>query len=643
MFTASGAADAASSIAINAGNGQSAPVGTAVATSPSVRVADPFGNPVAGVSVTFAVASGGGTVAPTTAVTTNAAGVAAVTSWTLGTTAGTNTLTATSSGLAGSPVTFTATGTAGPASTIAINAGDGQSATVGTAVAIPPSVIVRDQFNNPVAGVSVTFAVASGGGTVDPTTAVTTGADGIAAVTSWTLGATAGTNTLTATSSGLTGSPVTFTATATSTGSIAMNAGDGQSATVGTAVAVPPSVIVRDGFDQAAAGVPVTFAVASGGGAVEPTTEVTTDANGIAAVTSWTLGATAGTNTLTASADDRSGSPVTFTATGTAGAASAMTINAGDGQSAAVGTAVAIAPSVIVRDQFNNPVAGVPVTFAVASGGGIVDPTTAVTTDASGIAAVTSWTLGTTAGANTLTATSDGLTPITFTATATEQTVSIAHTLLTVGTNTVNQKIYPTAAIAPAADALVTVAVLGHSSLGIPPIPTLSGGGMAAWEVVASISFDTGTLPTRRLTIFRAMSAAPGSGSLTITSAMTLSHAQWIVSQWDGVETNGANGAGAIGQTGSTLGDAVNGLTVPLAAFANPSNVAYGAFGVRRNVQVITPGAGFTEIAEQPSGESTPGDLQAEWATNLNTISAEWANLNGGALGVEIKARTPLP
>ncbi|HEU5262512.1 MAG TPA: hypothetical protein VFU41_13930, partial [Gemmatimonadales bacterium] len=67
--------------------------------------------------------------------------------------------------------------------------------------------------------------------------------------------------------------------------------------------------------------------------------------------------------------------------------------------------------------------------------------------------------------------------------------------------------------------------------------------------------------------------------------------------------------------------------------------VAYGVFGVRSSVLAITPGAGFTEISEQISGESTPGDLQAEWATNLNTIGATWANLNGGGLGVEIKAR----
>src|SRR5439155_14807172 len=123
---------------------------------------DANGNPVAGVSVTFAVASGGGSVTPTTPVTTNASGIAEVTSWTLGPTAGPNSLTATSTGLTGSPVTFTATGTAGAPTQIAVNAGNGQTATAGTAVPIPPSVIVRDANGNPVAGVGVTFAVGAG-------------------------------------------------------------------------------------------------------------------------------------------------------------------------------------------------------------------------------------------------------------------------------------------------------------------------------------------------------------------------------------------------------------------------------------------------------------------------------------------------
>lgn len=117
-FTVTVSSAAASTIAISGGNGQTATVGTSVSTAPTVIVKDEFGNPLTRTQVTFAVASGSGTIAPTTAVITNAQGIASVTSWTLGTTSGTNTLTATSTGLTGSPLTFTATGIAGSASKI---------------------------------------------------------------------------------------------------------------------------------------------------------------------------------------------------------------------------------------------------------------------------------------------------------------------------------------------------------------------------------------------------------------------------------------------------------------------------------------------------------------------------------------------
>src|SRR5207244_9612928 len=66
------------------------------------------GTPLPDIKVTFAVASGGGSVSATS-VTTNAQGQAS-TVLTLGPTAGPNTVTATVSGLTGSPVLFTATG-----------------------------------------------------------------------------------------------------------------------------------------------------------------------------------------------------------------------------------------------------------------------------------------------------------------------------------------------------------------------------------------------------------------------------------------------------------------------------------------------------------------------------------------------------
>src|SRR2546430_8544911 len=69
-------------------------------------VHDGSGNPVAGVTVTFTPAAGSGSVTGGTQ-TTNASGIATVGSWTLNTTAGTNTLTATAagSGITGNPVT----------------------------------------------------------------------------------------------------------------------------------------------------------------------------------------------------------------------------------------------------------------------------------------------------------------------------------------------------------------------------------------------------------------------------------------------------------------------------------------------------------------------------------------------------------
>ena len=137
----------AATMAIQAGNGQAAQVGTAVTTPPAVLVTDQFGNPVSGTSVTFAVGSGGGSVVGG-AATTGTNGIAAVTSWTMGTVVGANTLTATSTGLSGSPLTFTATATVGAALQIAISTGDGQSATVGQAVATDPAVLVTDQFSN---------------------------------------------------------------------------------------------------------------------------------------------------------------------------------------------------------------------------------------------------------------------------------------------------------------------------------------------------------------------------------------------------------------------------------------------------------------------------------------------------------------
>ena len=93
---------------------------------------------------------------------------------------------------------------------MAVQAGEDQTATAGSAVAVPPAVLVQDAEGNAVEGIEVTFTTEGGSLTGSP---ALTGADGIARLESWTLSPIAGENTLVASAAGL--DDVAFTATGT--------------------------------------------------------------------------------------------------------------------------------------------------------------------------------------------------------------------------------------------------------------------------------------------------------------------------------------------------------------------------------------------------------------------------------------------
>ena len=163
---------------------QTGPAGDPVPVAPSVLVTDGAGNPVSGVTVMFAVVTGGGvTVASAVA---DSQGVANVASWTLGSALGPNGLRATAAGAANS-VTFAATGRRRSPAIVSIAAGNDQSARAGTQVAIEPSVLVRDRLGRPVEGATVRFTVIRGGGSITGEEQIT-GATGRVTVGSWTLG-----------------------------------------------------------------------------------------------------------------------------------------------------------------------------------------------------------------------------------------------------------------------------------------------------------------------------------------------------------------------------------------------------------------------------------------------------------------------
>lgn len=420
-FTATGTLTAGT-LTINGGDNQSAVASTAVAVAPSVLVKTPGagGVPVAGVVVNWAVTSGGGAPSAATS-TTNSAGVASI-GWTLGGSVGVNNqgLSATVAGLTGSPVGFVASATA-PPTQIAMFSGDGQTGTAGAALAQPLVVLVRDAANAPVAGVVVTWQATAGGGALSAATS-TTDAAGHASV-GLTVGTTAGaTNqTVTGAVAGLAGSPVTFAASvvAAAASQIAKSSGDAQTATVGTLLPQPIAAVVKDQYGNVKSGVTVNWAAGAGSGATAVASSVT-DAAGIA-TSGWTIGTVAGTNnqSATATAAGLAGSPLTFTASATAGPAAVLAIVSGDNQSATVGNALPAPLVASVKDAYNNPVAGVNVNWAAATGGGSVSAATVATT-AAGTSTVTR-TLGGTVGAQTTTASAAGTTPasVTFNATGT--------------------------------------------------------------------------------------------------------------------------------------------------------------------------------------------------------------------------------
>jgi adhesin/invasin len=380
-----------------------------------VRVTASNGRALEGQTVTFNVASGGGTVAPATAQTD--ANGQAQTVWTLGSAVGAQTITATVGSV--TPLTVTAAVTAGLPARVEVQGGNNQSAPVGTTVTTPPAIVVRDAGGNPVPNAQVVFSVLSGGGSVSGGV-TTTDASGVARVGSFQLGSTAGPNTLQAQVLGGAGTqPLTVNFTATGTAGAASRietqAGNGTTATAGVAVTGTnlPAVLVTDANRNPVQGVQVTFTVTSGGGTITGGTQ-TTNAQGIATLGGLTLGQTAGPNIITAVAPGTQ--PVTFTVTGQAGPAARLEVVGGNNQEARAAAALQAAPTVRVVDQFGNPVAGVSVTFAPTGGGAAVTGPTQ-TTNAQGVAAAGGVTLGATPGTNTVEARVAGLQPAVFTAT----------------------------------------------------------------------------------------------------------------------------------------------------------------------------------------------------------------------------------
>ncbi|HEY6178473.1 MAG TPA: Ig-like domain-containing protein, partial [Kofleriaceae bacterium] len=392
------------SIDVSSGDGQSKTVNHAFADLVAI-VRDAANQPVPGATVTFTAPSGSGVASATLggpSAATDASGLATMTAI-ANTVAGNYAVTA-SVGGGVTPASFSLTNTADVAVALQRSSGNSQSATVATAFGAPLVVEAVDAFNNPVAGITVTFTPPASEPTcLVGTTSADTDGSGLVQ-TSVTAGTKTGTYSVSATALGLLPTSFSLTNTPGAPASITLTGGNSQSAVVHTAFAQALTAVVRDSFSNLVPGANVTYAAPNSGASATVPAAVT-NGSGVASTTA-TANATAGGYVVTASI--AGGASTLYSLTNLPGAPATVSITAGGGQSATVGTAFGHTIDVLVVDSDSNPVPATTVTLTGPGLGAGIASTVNLTTNASGTASGTV-TANHTAGSYTVSASVTGV------------------------------------------------------------------------------------------------------------------------------------------------------------------------------------------------------------------------------------------
>lgn len=198
---------------------------------------------------------------------------------------------------------------------------------------------------------------------------------------------------------------------------------------------------------------------------------------------------------------------------------------------------------------------------------------------------------------------------------------------------------FVTASISPAINNLLLLTVTSYLSTGGMNIPNVSGGGVS-WTQIATIVSSDGK---KRITVFRALSPNPTSGTITIDfSGQTQTACDWSVDQFANVDTSGINGAGAVVQavTNAGLSDGSGNFSFNMGTFQQSQNATWGCYSDLTAADFGGPfaGTGFTLLM------ATYATLSTEFANN-NQSSISWTklanNVYTAAVGIEIKAYAP--
>jgi filamentous hemagglutinin family protein len=290
-------------------------------------------------------------------------------------------------------------------------AGAGQSTTVNTAFSTAlQAKVVENLFNNPLAGINVSFSTPSTGasGSFSNNT-VTTDAAGIATASTLTANTQAGTYQASANSGNLNAN-FNLTNNPDVASIISILGGNNQSTVVAKNFTTNLQVKITDQYNNPIPNATVSFAAPSSGASANfsSNSSLTTDSNGIATASNLTANTQAGSYQVTANSGNLNAN---FNLTNNPDVASIISIMGGNNQSTVVAKNFTTNLQVKITDQYNNPIPNATVSFAAPSSGASANfsSNSSLTTDSNGIATASNLTANTQAGSYQATANSGNL------------------------------------------------------------------------------------------------------------------------------------------------------------------------------------------------------------------------------------------
>ncbi len=418
LFHARALAGTAKTIERTAGNDQTGEAGIPLAESFVVTVRDSFANPVPGKLVTFQVISGGGQLEPNEPILSDSSGQAKV-RLIPGDLATLQQVSAAADSVSGSPIIFTAFVPI-MATNLVCLAGNMQVDTVDSVLPEPVQLQVQTEHGSPVANHPVHIAIYGGNGELEPFTEVLndisgkrspsnsvtarsvfladsslellTDSQGIAKAR-WRLGTQSGSQQLKVDAGELNGSPLIVDGIALPDrpAGIMEIGGNGQTATVGSILALPMKIKITDRYENAVPNVLTRFAVVEGNGTFLSPDSCLTDSMGVS-VARYRLGTMSGRNRIQAVASGVDGF-IVFSVFGEPGPIKRVAIIGGNNQTGVAGHLLTIPIAAKAVDEYNNAISGILLRFVPQTKLGRMVPTDDSLTDSLGIARA-QWILG---------------------------------------------------------------------------------------------------------------------------------------------------------------------------------------------------------------------------------------------------------